>query len=102
MKMGEILPIGTLININEGKNMYCIIGYYPTGKSEDDICDYVICNATYGIVGDQLGLVNKKDISDVVIKGYEDFTQKEFINYYKETMLEILNDDTPKIEKEGE
>lgn len=102
LENGEnFLPIGSLVTVVGGKNLYCVIGYYPIGK-DDNLCNYVICNAAYGIVGEELGIIDTKMIDEVVIRGYEDFSFKTFKKDFIATVKDIANKAGINQNQEGE
>ena len=73
----DLLPLGTLLKVKDAENTYCIVGYWPTG-AENHLCNYIICNAAYGIIEKDPIIITDDNIEEVVIRGYENYESNKF------------------------
>lgn len=68
----NLLPIGSVVIINNGIRTLMITGRKQIDKTNGEIYDYLACLYPEGIVGEEYNfLFNKEDIKEVIFKGYE-------------------------------
>ena len=91
--MNELLPIGSIIRLNNQKD-YMIIGFCPSTLHSDVIYDYIVCNPS-GISkkkedmteGTDFFFIKKEDIENVLFIGFQD---QEF-DIYKDIITNIVD-----------
>ena len=113
MDIGEkYLPIGSVVLLKNGKKelmitSYCIIPkgevYDKNGKvefKEGQMLDYGACTYPEGILNtDAVVGFNHDDINEVLFRGYETDTSKEFQKFLKQRLEEIDKEKETKEEK---
>jgi hypothetical protein len=91
MKIKELLPIGTIVLLNEGTKRMMIFGVKQTHIVGTSIeYDYIGVVYPEGFMGDKNQyLFNHEDIGTIIFIGFEDDERKEFIEnlskFYNET-----------------
>lgn len=88
MEIRELLPIGSVVLLKDGRKKVMICGVKQTDNSTDIEYDYISVLYPEGYVGDgSQFLFNHGDIDQIFFKGYEDNEREDFINrldaYYK-------------------
>lgn len=84
----ELLPIGSIALLKDGKKKIMIIGVKQRNLSDNIVYDYLTIPYPEGFVNAScMFFVNHNAIQEVFFRGYEDDERKEFINklseYYK-------------------
>lgn len=87
MKISNLLPIGSVVLLHNGKKKVMIIGVMQKDKKE--VYDYLGVLYPEGNLGpNSQVLFNHENIDEVFFRGYENEERSEFINYltdyYKE------------------
>ena len=85
----ELLPIGSVVLLENGIKKIMIIGIKPTDLSTNTIYDYLAVPYPEGFIKEDCTFfVNHDKIQKVVARGYENEERKEFITklagYYAE------------------
>lgn len=87
----ELLPIGTVVSLNEGKKRLMIYGIIQSVEKTETEYDYIGVPYPEGNMGNEFQyLFNHSDVEKVYFRGFEDIERQEFIfnlnEYYnKET-----------------
>lgn len=85
MKVKELLPIGTIVMLNEGTKKLMIAGIKQT--EQETLVEYDYTGVMYpeGMIG-ELGqfLFNHSDIKEVYFKGFENEERDEFLDKLEE------------------
>ncbi|HAC0715840.1 TPA_asm: DUF4176 domain-containing protein [Listeria monocytogenes] len=86
MERQDILPIGTVLYINESLKKVMIIGrkLMKEKNGKNYYFDYTGCLFPEGIVGEEVLFFNEDDISDVVHLGLIDADEKEVVKRLKD------------------
>lgn len=81
MKVKDLLPIGSIVLLNEGEKRLMISGILQSDISDPDKeYDYLGILYPEGNVGEQFQyLFNHADINQIVFRGFEDEERAEFI-----------------------
>ncbi len=81
MKIRELLPIGSVVLLKNGKKRLMIHGVKQTDQSSDKEYDYISVFYPEGNMGDDTGLFlfNHSDIEEVIFRGFEDEERDTFI-----------------------
>ena len=76
----NLLPIGSVVLLNNGTKEIMITGFYPvTEKQPDTVYDYSGCLYPEGVVSSNQNLVfYHREIAKVVFVGYNSEKEKEF------------------------
>lgn len=87
MEISNLLPIGSVVLLHNGKKKVMIIGVMQKDKKE--VYDYLGVLYPEGNLGpNSQVLFNHENIDEVFFRGYENEERSEFINYltdyYKE------------------
>ena len=87
MEISNLLPIGSVVLLHNGKKKVMIIGVVQKDKKE--VYDYLGLLYPEGNLGPKSKvLFNHENIDEVFFRGYENEERSEFINYltdyYKE------------------
>lgn len=82
MNLMNLLPIGSVVMLNNSNNLILIIGIRKKVKlesGEEAIFDYIACPYPYGIMDfESTILFNHTDIKNIVFEGYRNDDLKEF------------------------
>ena len=81
MQIKELLPIGSIVLLEEGEKRLMISGIMQSDASGNgEEYDYVGVLYPEGHIGDQFQyLFNHKDISEIIFRGFEDDERVEFL-----------------------
>ena len=81
MKIEELLPIGTIVLLEDGEKRLMITGIMQSDVSEKgQQYDYLGILYPEGHIGDQFQyLFNHEDIKEIVFRGFEDAERVEFL-----------------------
>lgn len=81
MEIRELLPIGSVVILKNGKKKVMIFGVKQTDVSTDKEYDYISVLYPEGNMGEEAGqfLFNHEDIEEVYFRGYEDDEREAFI-----------------------
>lgn len=85
----ELLPIGSVVRLKEGKKKVMIFGIKQTDKGTNTEYDYIGVVYPEGNLGEELQFFFEHDsIDEVVFRGFEDKERETFIDklsvYYDE------------------
>lgn len=81
MKVKDLLPIGSVILLNEAEKKLMITGIKQTDMTENKTYDYIGVVYPEGKIGDETEfLFNHEDINNVFFKGYEDEERNQFMD----------------------
>lgn len=82
----DILPLGTIVVLKNGKRKIMITGRYQIKADTDELFDYLGCLYPEGIINADMNfLFNNEDINEIVHKGYSDDEDENF-----KSELEVL------------
>lgn len=90
----ELLPIGTIVLLNNAKKRIMICGICQTGKENTEKeYDYMGVLYPEGHIGSEYNfLFNHEDVQKICYRGFEDIERQKFVerlqNYYNNTELE--------------
>lgn len=77
----NLLPIGSVVRMEDGTKSLLIVGILQT-NSEGKMYDYIGCPFPEGYIdADHLFLFNHNDIKDVYYVGFSDEERNEFVDY---------------------
>lgn len=82
MQIKELLPIGSIVLLEEGEKRLMISGIMQSDASGNgEEYDYLGVLYPEGHIGDQFQyLFNHKDISEIIFRGFEDDERVEFLD----------------------
>ncbi len=81
MNFNELLPIGSVVILNNAKKKLMIFGVGQTNETDGIEYDYIGVMYPEGSMGDgSQFLFNHSDINEVFFRGYEDDERDAFIN----------------------
>ena len=82
----NLLPLGTVVLLKNGKKKVMITGYYCMGQeSEGKVFDYSGCMYPEGVINSEKTLMfNHENIDKVFYVGYTDSESEEFSEHLKE------------------
>ncbi|MBE5881927.1 MAG: DUF4176 domain-containing protein [Lachnospiraceae bacterium] len=82
MEIKDLLPIGSVVTLEEGKKKLMIFGVKQTNEEDGTEYDYLSVMYPEGNMGGETQfLFNHEDIFEVVFKGYEDDERTEFLGH---------------------
>lgn len=85
MNIKELLPIGSVVLLKNGKKKVMIFGVKQTDNTTGNEYDYISVLYPEGNMGEAgQYLFNHSDIEQVFFKGYEDAEREEFIEKLSE------------------
>ncbi len=80
MEIKELLPIGSIVLLEEGKKKLMVFGVKQIDNATEVEYDYIGVLYPEGSLGETgQFLFNHQDIVEVVFKGYEDDEREEFL-----------------------
>ena len=83
----ELLPIGSVVKLNDTNKRLMIYGIKPQSTEDEKIYDYCAVPYPEGFIGDEyLYLFNNEDIELWLYSGYEDEERDYFINNLKKKL----------------
>lgn len=84
-KVKELLPIGSVVLLNEGIKPLMIYGIRQTNEETGEEYDYIAVLYPEGNIG-QAGqfLFTHEDIREVLFRGYEDESRDQFLDRLEE------------------
>lgn len=84
--MDRILPIGSVVRLNNGKEKLMILNRVPLYNNNGMLgyFDYSASIYPYGPSGQDVFFFNEEDIKEVLFEGYKDEDEEEFCKTYKE------------------
>lgn len=86
MKVKDLLPIGSVVIMENGEQPLMIYGVKQTYSEglfikKDTVYDYICVPYPYGYMGsDKTFLIFHKDIAKILFKGYESNEQNNFLD----------------------
>ncbi len=84
--MKEMLPLGTIVQLNGGRNEYMIIGYMMRDDKQH-IRDYAAVRAPAGLLSlTDVYLIDEKDITNLVFRGCDNEKHQRFAAYIKQRL----------------
>ena len=85
MEIKELLPIGSVVLLEEGKKKLMIFGVKQTDNETEKEYDYIGVLYPEGSLGEKgQFLFNHQDIKEVVFKGFEDEERTSFLEHLAE------------------
>ena len=83
--MSNLLPIGTVVRLHNGKIDVMIIGRFPLYNQEGTIgyFDYVACLYPTGAANEELLYFNQENIEKVIFEGYHSEKEDELQELFK-------------------
>lgn len=88
--MKELLPLGSIVLLNEGNKRIMICGRLQQEVEKDQIYDYCACYYPEGIMDpNELFLFNNEDIKNVFYIGMQDEEEFQFRTYLNEKLLSL-------------
>ena len=89
MEIKELLPIGSVVLLEEGKKKLMITGVKQTDNETKIEYDYIGVLYPEGSLGEKgQFLFNHKDIKEITFKGFEDDERARFLEYLAEYYAE--------------
>lgn len=87
----RILPIGSVVRLNEGSVKLMILNRAPLHNKDDVIgyFDYSACLYPGGQTDQQAYFFNEEDIDEVYHEGYVDKEEKEFQKEYQDKIKSV-------------
>ena len=81
-----MLPIGSIVYLNEGTNKLMIVSRGPILEEEETpiLFDYAGCFYPQGLDIENLFYFNQENIDEVVFEGYRDKEEKRFVKLMDE------------------
>lgn len=81
-----MLPIGSIIYLNEGTDKIMILSRGPILEEEETpiLFDYAGCLYPQGLDADNVFYFNQENIDEVVFEGYRDKEEKRFVKLMDE------------------
>lgn len=76
----ELLPIGTVVQLEGGTKKVMITGYYSKAEGENKIYQYNGCIFPEGFMENVFCLFDHNQIKEVFYKGLENGEYKEYVN----------------------
>lgn len=100
MKINELLPIGSVVILKNGKKRVMITGIKQIEPKTNKVFDYLAVLYPEGHLGQELKfLFNQENIEKVFFRGYEDEEREEFIKKLEEFYKNEENQKS--VKKEG-
>ena len=89
----KLLPIGSVVMLNNGTKEVMITGFYTVSKDEpDNVYDYCGCMYPEGVISsDQNLLFNHEQIAKIYFMGYVSEKEKEFKQKLEAAVNKIEN-----------
>ena len=85
MEIRDLLPIGSVVTLEEGKKRLMIIGVKQTNEEDGVEYDYLSVMYPEGNMGGETPfLFNQDDVVEVVFRGFEDDERTEFLGHLEE------------------
>ena len=80
MKISEMLPIGSVVQLKNGTKKLMVCGIKQTSLEDDKEYDYIGVMYPEGFIGGEYQfLFNHEDVETIQFKGYEDEERSRFI-----------------------
>ncbi|SDC36600.1 hypothetical protein SAMN05421663_102204 [Terribacillus halophilus] len=85
-----MLPIGSIIYLNEGTSKLMILNRGPIieHNGEQKMFDYSACVYPQGLVADSVLYFNEENIDEVIFEGFKDSDEDRFHSLYKQWLEE--------------
>ncbi|MFP7170723.1 DUF4176 domain-containing protein [Terribacillus halophilus] len=85
-----MLPIGSIVYLNEGKSKLMILNRGPIIEldGEQKMFDYSACVYPQGLVVDSVLYFNEENIDEVIFEGFKDSDEDRFHSLYKQWLEE--------------
>lgn len=86
----ELLPLGSIVQLNNGTQKIMIISRAPLYNNEGTIgyFEYSACLYPQGMINQESYFFNHSDIKTVIFKGYEDEAEEAFREMYEKQIKE--------------
>lgn len=94
--MSELLPVGSVVSVDEGKNVQMmIVGYYPVDSRKKECYQYlgVIYPSGTTVKNDVMNMFNHADIRKVIFEGYSTDAAKKALRELTEYTEKVLSGD---------
>ncbi|WP_317636628.1 DUF4176 domain-containing protein [Xylocopilactobacillus apicola] len=90
-KQQEILPLGTVLFLEEGTQKVMIVGRGVefSDEGEDKFMDYMGCLYPVGVDPERTIFFNHEDIDHVVFEGFKDEEESRFHQVYNEWLKNL-------------
>src|SRR5699024_11286425 len=87
----KILPIGSVVQLNEGQTKLMILSRAPLHNQDGVIgyFDYFACIYPTGLTDQQAYFFNHEDIDEVYHEGYVDEEERHFQEQYEDKIKEV-------------
>ena len=87
----ELLPLGSIVLLNDDKNKLMVTGYLvSTNDYPNHVFDYCVCMYPEGIIrSDTICVFNHLEINKIIFKGYMDNEEKYYLEKVKNTIGKI-------------
>lgn len=89
-KEADLLPLGSVVRLNNGTSKLVVTGRLPLYQEDGDIqgyFEYVAALHPVGMTDSRVAYFNNRDIAEVIFRGYEDEADLK----YKEQYISSLN-----------
>ncbi|PAD23116.1 DUF4176 domain-containing protein [Terribacillus saccharophilus] len=85
-----MLPIGSVVYLNEGSSKLMILNRGPIIEldGEQKMFDYSACIYPQGLVADSVLYFNEENIDEVIFEGFKDSDEYRFHSLYKQWLEE--------------
>ena len=88
--MKHLLPVGSVVLLEEATRYVVIIGYAPVEEGSDKVWDYLGCAYPIGVIGtDKNLLFNRDKIEKIIYTGFVDDEGTKFISTLEKEMEKI-------------
>lgn len=78
--MTELLPIGSIVELEHTQTPSMIVGYYPLDQQSQCVRDYLAVNCTFGFgTSDDMLMFDREEIHTVRFSGYQDTRTQRFL-----------------------
>ncbi|MBM7643795.1 DUF4176 domain-containing protein [Streptococcus loxodontisalivarius] len=87
----KILPLGSVVRLNDGDIKVMVIGRYPLyeNKGEVGYFDYAACIYPTGLNSEENYFFNEEDIAEIFFEGYVDESEEEAQKIFKQQFERI-------------
>lgn len=86
--MEGLLPLGSVIKINNSEALFMIMGYFPSSEENDEIYEYMGVPYPLGFrPDDEIFMFDGDAIGEVLFAGYENELSKQYL----EAMMTVFS-----------